>query len=95
MNLTDLYVKDVSSKVCDGHAVPSIVKETVATALVDGNNGLGAVVGNYSMELAMKKAKDVGIGWVAARSNNLILRFHHHHQQHQISLCATRIITVD
>ena len=27
----------------------------------------GAVVGKYCMELAIKKAKDVGIGWVVAK----------------------------
>ena len=66
----DLYVKDVSSKVCDSQAVPTIEKETVATALINGNNGLGAVVGNISMDLAIQKAKTVGIGWVVANSKH-------------------------
>jgi hypothetical protein len=35
---------------------------------VDGNNGLGAVVGLYSMDLAIKKAKEVGIGMVVAKA---------------------------
>ena len=32
------------------------VRETVSAALVDGNAGFGAVVGQFSMELAMQKA---------------------------------------
>jgi len=61
-------VKDVSSGMCDGHAVPTLIKETPATAFVDGKNGLGPVVGNFSMKVAIEKAKDVGVGWVVATS---------------------------
>lgn len=43
-----------------------VEKESVATALVNGNNLLGPVVGNFCMSLALKKAQDVGIGWVVA-----------------------------
>lgn len=52
---------------CDGHAVPEILKESPATAWVDGKSALGAVVGNFCMDLAIKKAKRVGIGWVVAK----------------------------
>jgi LDH2 family malate/lactate/ureidoglycolate dehydrogenase len=43
------------------------LKETAATAYVDGQNGLGPVVGNYCMDLAIKKAKGSGVGWVVAK----------------------------
>lgn len=49
-------------------AKPVILKETPATAHVDGQNGLGMTVGNFCMDLAIKKAKQVGVGWVAAKS---------------------------
>ncbi|KAK7109475.1 hypothetical protein V1264_013509 [Littorina saxatilis] len=49
---------------------PEVVKETAATALVDGHNLLGAVVGNFSMDLAIQKAKESGIGWVSTRGSN-------------------------
>ena len=39
-----------------------MVRETPAAALVDGKDGLGGVVAEYSMKLAIKKAKEVGIG---------------------------------
>jgi LDH2 family malate/lactate/ureidoglycolate dehydrogenase len=62
-----MYVRDVQGGLCDCKAAPCVVKETAATAWVDGNNGLGAVVGLYSMDLAIKKAKEVGIGMVVAK----------------------------
>lgn len=52
---------------CDGNATPVILKESPATAWVDGNYGLGAVVGNFCMDLAIQKAKHVGVGWVVAK----------------------------
>lgn len=44
-----------------------IVKESPALALIDGHNGLGSVVAQKSMELAIKKAKISGIGTVIVR----------------------------
>ena len=63
----EIYIADIQTGLAVSNTEPSVVKETVATALVDGNNTLGPVVGNFSMDLAIQKAKDVGIGWVAAK----------------------------
>lgn len=71
-----MYVRDVKSGICDGAAVPSIVKSSPATALVDGNNGLGPVVGNFCMDIATKKARETGVGWVAAKGENIKIQFH-------------------
>ena len=49
---------------------PSVVKQSPGTALVDGQNLLGPLVGQYCMDLAMEKAKKIGIGLVAARRSN-------------------------
>lgn len=62
-----MYVNDILGGTCDPKAEPKILKETPATAWVDGQNGLGSVVGNYCMKLAMEKAKTVGVGWVCAK----------------------------
>lgn len=70
MNRLELYINDITGGTCDSKAVPKILKETPATAWVDGMNGLGAVIGNFCMELAMKKAKEVGVGWVCAKQSN-------------------------
>ena len=47
-----------------------IVRETGSTATVDGDNGLGLVIGPYANELAMEKAEAVGSGWVSVRNSN-------------------------
>lgn len=61
-----MYIRDVQGGNCDPKANCRVEKETVATALINGNDGYGAVVGKYAMDLAIKKAKDVGIGLVVA-----------------------------
>ena len=47
-----------------------ITHETPGTAVVDGDRGLGLVVSPFAMEIAIKKAKKVGTGWVAVRNSN-------------------------
>jgi LDH2 family malate/lactate/ureidoglycolate dehydrogenase len=46
-----------------------IVKESPALALVDGHNGLGSVVAQKAMALAIEKAKISGIGTVVVRNS--------------------------
>ncbi|XP_055078570.1 uncharacterized oxidoreductase YjmC-like isoform X2 [Periophthalmus magnuspinnatus] len=70
LNRMDMYVKDIESGICAKDGEPVIEKESAATALVDGQNLLGPVVGNFCMKLALKKAKEAGIGWVVARGSN-------------------------
>jgi len=47
-----------------------IIHETSSTALVDGDSGLGMIVGKFAMNLALKKSDSVGTGWVAVRNSN-------------------------
>lgn len=47
-----------------------IVHETPSTAVVDGDGGIGMVVGAKSMKIAMEKAEKVGTGWVATKNSN-------------------------
>lgn len=67
MLFLDKYVRDIRTKTCEVAAVPSILKETSASAWVDGNNALGPIVGNFCMDLAIRKAKECGVGWVVAK----------------------------
>ena len=46
-----------------------IVHETPSTALVDGGKGFGLVTAPKAMQLAIKKAKTAGTGWVAVRNS--------------------------
>jgi L-2-hydroxycarboxylate dehydrogenase (NAD+) len=47
-----------------------IVHETPTTALIDGGAGLGQPVGVQGMQLAVQKAKEMGVGFVAVRNSN-------------------------
>jgi LDH2 family malate/lactate/ureidoglycolate dehydrogenase len=47
-----------------------VVHETATTATVDGDAGLGLVVAPFAMDLAIKKAKEFGSGWVAVKNSN-------------------------
>lgn len=67
MNRLEMYINDLHKNSTDGHVTPKILNETPAAAWVDGMNGLGAVVGNFCMDLAMEKAKATGVGVVAAK----------------------------
>lgn len=70
LNRLDMYITDVKTKTTVATGTPEIVKETIATALVEGNNILGPVIGKFCMDLAIKKAKEAGVGWVSARGSN-------------------------
>lgn len=62
------------------NAIPDIkvIHETPSTAVVDGDSGLGLVVGNYAMDVAIKKAEAVGTGWVSVcNSNHFGIAAHH------------------
>src|SRR5881628_1601406 len=41
-----------------------VVQETDASALVDGDNGMGHLVMQFAAQVAIKKAERAGIGWV-------------------------------
>jgi len=46
-----------------------VVTETASTALLDADNGMGMVAGHRAMELAIKKAKESGVGIVTVRNS--------------------------
>lgn len=47
-----------------------VVHETPSTGVVDGDAGLGLVSGPFAMRLAIKKAKEVGSGWISVKNSN-------------------------
>jgi L-2-hydroxycarboxylate dehydrogenase (NAD+) len=51
-------------------AVPKVVQETPVSAVIDAQDSMGQVAGVLSMELAIKKARSSGIGFVVTRNNN-------------------------
>ena len=58
------YVRDVRDGYLVPTAVPEIVSETTATALVTGNWTFGFVAAKYAMELAIQKAEKQGVSVV-------------------------------
>ena len=46
-----------------------IIKETETTAVVDGHDGMGQVIGYKSMQMAIDKAKKYGMGMVVVRNS--------------------------
>lgn len=47
-----------------------IIHETPSTAVIDGDSGLGLVVAPFAMDVAIKKAHQVGTGWVSVNHSN-------------------------
>src|SRR5436190_14777160 len=57
-------VRELRAGRLNGRAQPKIVKETAATARVDGDGGTGHVTGMFATTVAMHKAREAGIGAV-------------------------------
>ena len=70
LNRLNVYVKDCQGKFCQPNNDPVVLKKSPGTAWVDGNNGLGVVVGTFCMNQAIEMAKQSGIGWVVAKGSN-------------------------
>ncbi len=64
------YVDRLRDGGCNAKARPAVVSEAMATALIDGDNGLGHLTMAFACELAMQKAQVAGIGWVGVRNGN-------------------------
>jgi LDH2 family malate/lactate/ureidoglycolate dehydrogenase len=67
-------LRQYANRLRDGGMNPAatmkIAKETEATALVDGDNGLGHLSMKFATDVAIKKAEATGIGWVGVRNGN-------------------------
>ncbi|KAK4320008.1 hypothetical protein Pmani_009077 [Petrolisthes manimaculis] len=66
----EMYLNRIQHNLIEVSKEPSVLKQTSATALVDGQHALGAVVANFSMDLAICKAKKEGIGCVVTKGSN-------------------------
>ena len=64
------YVNRLRDGGCNPAPRVRVVRETAATALVDGDNGLGHLAMTRARDLAMEKARAAGIGWVGVRGGN-------------------------
>ncbi|MGA7489149.1 MAG: Ldh family oxidoreductase [Xanthobacteraceae bacterium] len=65
-----LYVRRLKAGGVNPRPDIRIVQERPATALVDGDNGMGHLVMRFAAMTAIEKAKSTGVGWVGARMSN-------------------------
>lgn len=68
--LRPVYVDRINAGIINPITNIKVVKEGPATAIIDGQNGMGQVIGKRSMEIAIEKAATYGIGMTAARNSN-------------------------
>lgn len=61
------YLQQIKDGLLFPAAIPEIVRESPATAQIDGHRGFGQVVAKFSTELAIKKAKEQGVSSVTMR----------------------------
>lgn len=63
------YVKWLSEGSMTARPNLRIMRESHSTALLDGDRGIGMVIGHRAMELAIRKARETGVGLVAVRNS--------------------------
>ncbi len=64
-----IYIDRIKEGILNPKTEYEIIRETATTAVVDGHNGIGMVVGTRAMQLAIDKAKEYGMGMVAVRNS--------------------------
>ncbi|MFC4170334.1 Ldh family oxidoreductase [Teichococcus aestuarii] len=65
-----IYAERLERGANNPRAVPRVLRETRGTAVVDGDNGMGQVVGAWAMEVALRKAREGEPAWVSVRNSN-------------------------
>ncbi len=64
------YVTGIQQGIMRPKAIPKVVQETPCTATIDGDAGLGQPVSHRAMKLAINKAREHYLGFVAVRNSN-------------------------
>lgn len=64
-----IYIDRINAGIQNPITEFEIVRETPTTAVVDGHDGMGMIVGYKAMTMAIEKAKKYGMGMVAARNS--------------------------
>lgn len=64
-----IYLDRIKAGIQNAVTEIEILKETPTTAVIDGHNGMGQVIGHTAMSMAIAKAKEYGMGMVAVRNS--------------------------
>ncbi|MDA3820194.1 MAG: Ldh family oxidoreductase [Candidatus Delongbacteria bacterium] len=68
--LKPIYLDRIDDGILNPETNIEVVKEFGATAVLDGNNGMGHVISKKAMEMAIDKAKHHGLGMVSVRNSS-------------------------
>ncbi|SFH80398.1 Ldh family oxidoreductase [Pisciglobus halotolerans] len=64
-----IYIDRIKDGIQNPVTTFEVVRETPTTAVVDGHDGMGQVIGYRSIKMAIEKAKTYGMGMVAVRNS--------------------------
>lgn len=64
------YHKCIRNGMINPAAKLEVIFETPVTAVIDGHDGMGQLIGGRAMEIAIDKARNSGIGIVSVRNSN-------------------------
>jgi LDH2 family malate/lactate/ureidoglycolate dehydrogenase len=64
------YARRIEAGGIDPRATPTILRDSLVVALVDGHNALGPVVMTFAAETAISKARQHGLSWIGVKGSN-------------------------
>ncbi len=64
------YHKGIEKGLIKPDAKPEVVFETPVSAVIEGNDGMGQLLGHMAMKIAIEKAKKTGMAIVTVRNSN-------------------------
>lgn len=64
-----IYIDRIDAGILDPVTRFEVIRETPTTAVADGHNGMGMVVAYKAMQMAIEKARVLGMGMVAVRNS--------------------------
>lgn len=65
-----IYLKRIQQGILNPVTQIDVVRDFKATAVLDGNHGMGQVISYHATKLAIEKAKEYGMGMVAVRNSS-------------------------
>lgn len=80
-----IYIDRIDQGILFPETKIDVVKETETTAVLDGNNGMGHVISEKAMNIAIKKAEKYGTGMVAVRNSS-----HYGIAGYYVDMCADK-----
>ncbi|MCK4241883.1 MAG: Ldh family oxidoreductase [Candidatus Atribacteria bacterium] len=64
------YLKRLETRGTNMNPVIKVIKEKPSLILLDGDNGMGQVVGRYASDMVTKRAKETGMAYVAVKGSS-------------------------